>query len=349
MTNLIFVGSLALALAAVYAWCLRKLGRERWQILGTIPVRKQADGSWHGLNLTYYGLINACSVTAAASLVLILLSSVGLPLELTATVVFGLLLLLAPLAKLIARWVEKKKHTFSIGGVAFAGLILTPPLLWLLRTLPARYGYPQLPVMEILSATVVAYALGEGSGRLACISFGCCYGKPLERLPPRLQDWLAPFSTLCEGATKKAHYAEGLAGRRTIAVPAMTAVLYTAAALAGIYLFLIGHAPAAYLLCALTTQIWRFLSEFLRADFRGGGRISAYQRMALGAAAAALLYYRLVPAAALSADIIQGLRAVWNPIIILACQFTWTAVFLYMGRSQVTAARILLFVRSDRV
>jgi hypothetical protein len=32
------------------------------------------------------------------------------------------------------------------------------------------------------------------------------------------------------------------------------------------------------------TQVWRFLSEFLRADYRGSGRISAYQVMALFAA-----------------------------------------------------------------
>jgi prolipoprotein diacylglyceryltransferase len=349
MTNLLFVGSMALVLSATYAWGFRVLSRERWQILGTIPVRKQVDGSWQGLNLTYYGLINACSVTAAALLVLVLLGAVGLPLEMTLAIAFGLLLILAPMAKLIARWVEKKKHTFSIGGAAFAGLLLSPPLLWLLRSLPVRYGYPQLPVMAICSATAVAYALGEGSGRLACISFGCCYGKPLENLPVRLQPWLAPFCIVYEGATKKADYADGLGGRKTIAVQAITAVLYSTAALAGIYLFLDGHTPAAYLLCVATTQLWRFVSEFLRADYRGAGRISAYQYMALVATAAALVYFQWLYGTPMSADITKGLRAIWNPLIILTCQFTWTAVFIYMGRSHVTAAHIRLFVRSDRI
>jgi hypothetical protein len=349
MTNILFVGSIALVLAAIYAWSFRSLARERWQILGSIPIRKQADGTWQGLNLTYYGLINACSVTAAALLVLVLLASVGLPFEMTLVVVFGLLLLLTPMAKLIARWVEKKKHTFSIGGAAFTGLILTPPLMWLLRSLPAHYGYPRLPVMEIISAAAVAYALGEGSGRLACISFGCCYGKPLERLPVWLQRWLAPFCIVYEGATKKADYADGLCGRKTIAVPAITAVLYSAAALAGIYLFLDGHTPAAYLLCVAITQLWRFVSEFLRADYRGAGRISVYQYMALAATAAAFLYFNWFSGMPMSADITKGLRAIWNPLIILICQFAWTAVFIYMGRSHVTAAHIRLYVRPDRI
>jgi len=349
MTNSLFVLSIGLMLSIVYAWSFRALSHERWQILGTIPVRKQADGSWQGLNLTYYGLINAFGVTGAAMLVLVLLTAVGLPLGLTFWIVKSILAIFAPLAKLIARWVEKKKHTFSIGGTACAGLILVPPLLWLLRDFPLRFGYPQLPVMEINAALAIAYALGEGSGRLACISFGCCYGKPLERLPQRWQRWLSPFCIVYRGATKKAAYAEGLDGRKTIPVPAMTAVLYTTASLIGMSLYFHGHAPAAYLLCVLVTQLWRFVSEFLRADFRGDRRISVYQHMALAAAAAAVVYFFVLPYEPLTAQIAIGLRAIWNPLVILYCQFVFLAVFIYMGRSQVTAAHIHLYVRTERI
>jgi hypothetical protein len=349
MASIFFIGSMAFFLSAIYAFGFRHLSREHWQILGTIPLRKQKDGTWQGLNLTYYGLLNASSVTLAVLLVLILLSSVGLPLVITLSVVAGVLLLCAPLANLIARWVEKKKHTFTIGGAAFVGIMMSPPLLWMLHIISTHFEYPPIPLFEIMSALTVGYALGEGSGRLSCISFGCCYGKPLDSLPRRLQRIFSPFCLVYEGATKKAAYAAGLAGRKTVAVPAMTAVFYSTAALLGTYFYLNGRAKTAYLLCVMITQLWRFFSEFLRADYRGGRRISAYQIMSLLAAAAALLYFWILPATPVNADIIQGLRTLWNPLIILACQITWVVVFLYMGRSQVTAAHISLYVRSDRI
>jgi hypothetical protein len=48
-------------------------------------------------------------------------------------------------------------------------------------------------------------------------------------------------------------------------------------------------------------------------------------------------------------DLSQGLRILWNPGIILTCQLLWIGIFLYQGRSSVTAARITFFVRSDRI
>ena len=33
----------------------------------------------------------------------------------------------------------------------------------------------------VLAALAIGYILGEGLGRLACLSFGCCYGKPLDQ------------------------------------------------------------------------------------------------------------------------------------------------------------------------
>jgi prolipoprotein diacylglyceryltransferase len=349
MTNLFFIGTIAVLLAGIYSWSFRFLSRERWQILGSIPLYKQADGSWQGLNLTYYGLINACGVSAASGLVLVLLSAVGLPVGVILGVIGGTLLVCAPLAKWIARWVEKKKHTFSIGGAAFAGLVLSPPLLWSLRFIPPRFGYPELPVMQIMAALAIGYALGEGIGRLACISFGCCYGKPIDTLSAGWRGFLSPFCIVYDGDTKKVAYAGGLSGRKTVAVPAITAVLYSASALTGAYLFLEGRAAMAYVSCVWVTQLWRFFSEFLRADFRGDGSISAYQKMALAATLIASVYYGAIPEAPLVADIVLGVQAGWNPLVLLLSQFTFLAIFLYLGRSQVTAAHIHLFVRKDRI
>jgi hypothetical protein len=142
-----------------------------------------------------------------------------------------------------------------------------------------------------------------------------------------------------------------LNGRKTLAVPAITAALYSGVALFGCYLFLSGRADAAYLACVLITQIWRFISEFLRADYRGAGNISVYQKMAMLSCVAAVFYFATLPVsdAPYLADILHGLTAGWDPLILLLFQAVWLATFLYLGRSQVTAAQINLFVRRDRI
>jgi len=228
--------------------------------------------------------------------------------------------------------------------------MLTPWLMILLNYIFERSGAPPFSMMPPLAAIAIAYALGEGCGRLACISFGCCYGKPLAGLPPLLRWLLSPFSsTSYDGATKKIAYADGLLKSKVVAVQAITTVLYTLAGICAMIAFLRGRSHFAYLLCVGVTQIWRFLTEFLRADYRGLGRISAYQVMALIAVAYAFGISFLAPVETFPADILKGLRPVWNPGIILLCQFLWIGIFLYMGRSQVTASRISFHVRKDRI
>jgi hypothetical protein len=117
----------------------------------------------------------------------------------------------------------------------------------------------------------------------------------------------------------------------------------------GILIFLEGNSHIAYLLCACVTQIWRFLSEFLRADYRSGGDISAYQKMALFATGYAVWVSTAIPETTYAADIIEGLHLMWNPSIILLCQVIWIGIFLFMGRSQVTGSRISFHVRKDRI
>ncbi len=34
----------------------RHLPEERWQFVASLPLKKNGDGSWQGLNLTFYGL-----------------------------------------------------------------------------------------------------------------------------------------------------------------------------------------------------------------------------------------------------------------------------------------------------
>jgi Prolipoprotein diacylglyceryl transferase len=347
--NLIFVFSLAAVLGGLYIWGFRCLSSERWQFIGTIPTVKDRDGNWHGINLTYYGLFNANACLLAVLMVYILLAASGLALSAIHALIAVTLLFCVPAAKLVARWVEKKAHTFSIGGAAFVGLVLTPWLMVGLNRLLTWRAMAPVPVLTVLAAIAIAYALGEGSGRLACISFGCCYGRPLDQFPAVIRGWLKPLSVTYHGKTKKIAYADRLDHQPVVAVQAITAVLYTVVGLVGVLFFLQGYVRTAYLLAVCGTQIWRFVSEFIRADYRGGGRISAYQIMALAAilyAAGIILLLDLPP---LGADISIGLRLLWSPGIILACQVLWIGIFLFMGRSQVTGARISFHVRKDRI
>jgi hypothetical protein len=78
MANWLFVSTIILLLAPLYIWCFKTLPQERWQIICAIPIRKMVDGSWQGLNLTYYGLFNAVSLCAAVALVFILTGAAGI-------------------------------------------------------------------------------------------------------------------------------------------------------------------------------------------------------------------------------------------------------------------------------
>lgn len=345
---MIFIAIVAAGLGIIYFWAFKHLPRERWQILGTIPLYKQTDGQWQGLNLTYYGVINASAVTFALIMTFILLASLGLPVPAVVLTVCGIVMLFAPSAKWVARLVEKKMYTFTIGGAAFCALVGSPLLLLVLQPMLSRWDALHLPLMPLIAALAIGYTFGEGSGRLACLSFGCCYGKPIDTLPLRLQRLAAPFSVVFHSKTKKAVYADGWNGRRVLAIQAVTTVIFTLTGLAGVHLFLQGYHKTAYLVCVLVTQIWRILSEFLRADYRGGGQISIYQYLAGFAALAAVIYSFVLPETRLMADLSQGLHMLWNPVVILICQVCWIGIFLFTGRSKVTAARISLFVRSDR-
>ncbi|MBN1932269.1 MAG: prolipoprotein diacylglyceryl transferase [Desulfobacterales bacterium] len=349
MQNVIFITVVALVLGILYFWGFKHLPHERWQILGTIPIRKEENGQWQGLNLTYYGLINACAVTFALFITFLLLTAVGLPLKTIAFTVCGILILCVPSAKWIARLVEKKKHTFTIGGASFCGLVGAPLLLLILQPIFSYWGGVYLPVLPFVTAMAIGYAFGEGSGRLACLSFGCCYGKPIDTLPPKFQRWASYFSVVFQGETKKAAYADGLNGCRILAIQAVTSVIYSIIGLVGIYLFLHGHYKSAYLSCIFVTQIWRILSEFVRADFRGSKNISIYQYLSGIVVLSALIYSVILPEMPLPADLSQGLRNLWHPELIVLFQFLWVFIFLFTGRSEITAARISFFVRSDRI
>ena len=351
MSAELFLVILAVLFAALFTWAFRTLPQERWQFLAVMPRSKTTAGEWQGVNLTFYGFFQATSNALAAAMAFTLLGAIGV----NAKAVFALLAttfaVCWPASKLIARAVEKKAHTFTVGGAVFAGGLAAPWIIELLNAIRTETLGGGIPVIPALAAISVAYAYGEGLGRLACISFGCCYGKSLDRLSPRMRRLFGPISFTFAGATKKVAYEASLEGAPVAPIQAITAVVFIVIALASAYLFLKSHFTASLLFATAGTQAWRFLSEKLRADARGKAqKISAYQVMALLMAPYSAVIALLFPSGQTEApEIAAGLGLLWNPAVLLFCQALWLTVFLITGRSMVTGSTLSFFVHTDRI
>jgi hypothetical protein len=303
------------------------------------------------LNLTFYGFFMATSNALAVGIVFAFLGAIGV----TATAVFALsaitMTLCWPAARLIARVVEKKSHTFTVGGAVFAGALISPWIIKAINATPAKALGGEIPVIPALAAMSVAYAYAEALGRLACISFGCCYGKSLDQLSPRMRRLFESFSFRFAGATKKVSYEGRLEGAPVAPVQALNSVVSVIIALTSAYLFLKSYFTASLLFSAAGMHGWRFLSERLRADHRGKAqKVSVYQVMALSIAPYAAAISLLFPSGQTETlEITAGLGMLWNPAVLLFCQALWLAVFLITGRSTVTGSTLSFFVRSDRI
>jgi len=348
MTNELFLLFLLLFFAAVLLWGFRVLPGEKWQIFATLPVRRNAGGEWQGINLTWYGLLTANAYLVAVAMLVLLLGSMGIPLAAILLTATCLLALCVPASKLVAKIVEGKAHTFTVGGAVFVGMIAAPWLIELLNQLP---GTTPLPVLPAMAAIAVAYAFGEGLGRLACISFGCCYGKPLSQCRPLVRKIFRHWSFRFVGSTKKIAYAGGLEGERVVPIQGITAILYILIGLIGVELFLNGRFGIAFVLATLVTQGWRVYSETIRIDYRGGQGFSAYQWMALLAIPYSIIvaqgYYGTT--FMFRPELGKGLELFWQPGPLLFFPLLWLALFWYTGRSSVTGATLSFHVHHDRI
>jgi len=348
MENISFLAGMALAITVVYWWGFTRLSGERWQIMASVP-RIKTGPYWEALNLTWYGFIVACACAAGVGLMIVLLGSIGIQPGFTITFCVAVLAVCLPAARVIARVVEGKRHTATVGGAMFLGLIMAPLLLWACKRFLPDLVAIHAPAIVILACMAVTYALGEGIGRLACISFGCCYGKPVASLPDWLRKIFEPLGVTFRGPTKKIAYAHGLDGVKVVPIQAVTAVIYALAALAGAWLFLQGAYGAAFLSALVVTQVWRAVSEFLRADFRGSTRLSAYQVMAALAVVIAIVVVSIYNTPFRVPRIVDGLSMLWHPVTLLFLQGLWLVVFSFSGRSTVTGARVSLHVIRDRI
>lgn len=351
MSNSMFILILGLVLIPPLFWAYTALPREEWQIIAAVPTRKGAmDGCWHGINITYYGALLASGTLFGVMAFFLLLGALGVPRWGTICLVLGVIGCSVAAAKLLAMAVEKKQNTFTVAGAAIIGLVSMPPAVAAYNTLALRLDSPQVSLIPVMGALAVAYLLGEGVGRLACLSFGCCYGKPLSELGPKARRIFAPFAATFHGSTKKIVYASGLAGVKVVPIQALTSLLSVSIGLVAMYLFLEGYFRTAFLLASLFALGWRILSEYFRADYRGEGNFSAYQRMALAAMGyCALLGLYGSNSAGRQINLGAGLASLWNPTALLFFQALWLVLFIYTGFSTVTGAMLAFHVRGEKI
>lgn len=344
-------GFLMLLMASGYllllVFALKYLPQERWQIIAAMPVRRMEDRGWTGINFTYYGFILSTAVVAATSMFMILMLSIGIGMPKTALVAILGLGIGIPAAKIMARVVEKKKHTLTVGGAFFAGLLALPPALTACNSFLAA----PIPIIPSLAAIMTCYALGEGLGRLACVSFGCCYGKPLHYCHPFFQFLFKRWALIFHGRTKKASYEGKLEGVPLVPIQAISSIVNGLLFLIGTALFMQGLYLAAFIVCLIGTQLWRIVSEFFRADFRGQAQVlSWYQVMSLAAVVAAAGSILILPSDHMQAvHLVRGFRLIWDPFTLLVLQSLWVAVFLYTGKSMVTGATLQFYVNHQLV
>jgi prolipoprotein diacylglyceryltransferase len=346
LNGLVLIG-LAFLYLALFCWAFRVLPSEGWQFLASVPLRRTQHGAWEGMNLTYYGLLTSTAVTIAVAVMIVLLGSHHVSLGRITLLIGSLLVLTVPAARLVAWIVEGKANTFTIGGAGFVGLIAAPCLVWTINLIGPE---KPLPAFASLASLAVAYAFGEGTGRIACVSFGCCYGKPLSAAPPWWRHLFSGQSFIFTGETKKAAYEGGFERVPLVPIQAMSAVLLVVSGLAGLALFLAGLSSIAFLATLLLSHGWRVVSEYCRADYRGGLRLSAYQAMAIGGIGyGALVMLLMPPEPPVVPDLLFGLTMLWDPTIIVSLQMLWLLIFLYTGRSTVTASQISFSVLKDRI
>jgi hypothetical protein len=347
MENEIFIVILAIVFYLLLRWGFKALPGERWQIMATVPVRKIDSDRWDGFNLTYYGVFSANAYLMSMVIMFVLFGSIKIDIKTTFVLIIIMLAFCIPMARIVAIVVEKKAHTRTVGGAVFVGLLLAP--LAIVAVNKVMGSAESLPVMPAMAALAISYSLGEGIGRLACISFGCCYGRALSECSPLMQRLFQDNNFIFFGKTKKIAYESGLDGERVFPVQAITAGLFTATSLFCTYLFLNGYYAVSFLFAVLVTQGWRALSEIFRADYRGEGRISVYQIMGIVAIMYSLILWNWSDDSNITANIMEGIQRVWQPEVIIFLLLMWLGIFLHTGCSKVTGSIISFHVHGDRI
>lgn len=347
MENEIFIIIVAALSASLLWWGFKALPHERWQIMAAIPMRKIDGERWDGVNLTYYGAFTANAYVIAALILFILFGALKIDIQATVAIFLIMMVFCLPMARILAIIVEKKAHTRTVGGAVFVGILVAPLSVVIVNSIMGPEVL--IPYIPAMAAFAISYAFGEGFGRLACISFGCCYGRPLSECPPLLQMLFRKYNFIFIGRTKKIAYESGLDGKQVFPVQAITSGLYVITGLVCSCLFLNGLYALSFLISVIVTQSWRLLSEIVRADYRGQGRISVYQIMSIVAVVYSLALWELLPDSNMMPAIMEGINTLWRPEIVILLLLVWLGIFFHTGCSKVTGSIMSFHVHTDKI
>jgi hypothetical protein len=251
LSNTWILGLAAIATASYYGWAFRTLAGEHWQVLATLPRRRDEHGEWRGVNFTWYGALTANAYVIAVAAFLVLMTTLETSLRPLLIVVGGTLAICVPASRWMSRVIDRKPFGFTVAGAYTVGAVVMPPLALMCN---AVMGEAVIPIAPLLAAAGVAFVLGEGIGRLACISFGCCYGVPLKDCPALVRRLLGKRSFSFTGPTKKASYEGRLEGVPLVPIQAITTVVLTLTAFAAGMLFLGGWYRASFVLSVVLSH-----------------------------------------------------------------------------------------------
>jgi len=126
VNDMLLVGLLAICCTAYLWWGVRVLPAERWQIAASVPLARDSTGSWRGLNLTWYGILSANAYVVATGIAFGLFAAVELPARASFAMLSAMLAVCVPASRLVARLVERKANTFTVGGAVFVGTLVAP-------------------------------------------------------------------------------------------------------------------------------------------------------------------------------------------------------------------------------
>jgi hypothetical protein len=339
---------IAIALIGVFSlrWGFKHLPEERWQFFAVLPTAR-TEGGWQGVNITYYGIISALAYCFAISLFIFLCGAAKQSAVLVALFVAGLLVVAIPSSKFIARWVEGSAATFTVSGALFTTCLISPAVFYVVNAIGSLWNLSALHAPSVVAAATISYCLGEAIGRLGCLSFGCCYGKPLSQAGPIEQLIYSRTATTYRGALKKIAVP-------VIAVQSVASVVLFTLCLVGLWLFWAQFFASALLVTLGGSQAWRVYSESLRADDRGEATgqsgFTMYQWMAT------LTFVLTVTVAWLFAgtqptplNAHGGFEALFRTEVVLAVQLIFFAIIWFMGRSTVTGAHLKMTLFRDRL
>ncbi|MCA1927018.1 MAG: prolipoprotein diacylglyceryl transferase [Calditerrivibrio sp.] len=338
MYEFLFLIFLGLILFLLSYFGIKKFPSERFQFLLAIPYKQISDGRWLSLNLTYYGLFNAIAYTLGSLVTTILLLSINIKIIQIFLIMLFTFIICIPSSKYVAYFIEKTKSGFTVGGAVFIGVLISPIAIIVSLYLTGFKDQSTSYIIPILTSLSIGYILGEGIGRIGCLSFGCCYGKSVDSLSDSfLKKIFGKWNTVYTGRLKKASYASNLCEQKTVPVQAMSIILYNTTGLISIILFIKGYYIFSLILVTFVSQLYRFFSEFLRADYRGEGKISAYQKMSI-INVILITFYTIIFKSSLYplAKISTGLLGVFNPVAMTIFAVLFLFTLIYTGISSVT-------------